>query len=283
MSFFFIQMADPQLGLFSFLSDLTDEEIEERRQRDIIVRKAPKKTMGFAEETRLFTIAIEAANRLKPAFVVVCGDMTNNSADEDQLAEVMRIGDLLNRDIPLYWVAGNHDAGNKPTEESLALYRKRFGRDNYSFDHAGSHFIVINSCVLFDPEHVPHEWVALVEFLRKDLQAARDSDCDDIVVFMHHPLFLSEANEEDGHFVIPGKRRKVILDALREHRVSAVFAGHVHRNVEASDGTLQMITTGPIGYPFGDDPSGLRVVKIYGDSVEHAYHDLEALPDSVEL
>ena len=110
MSLFFIQMADPQLGMFALFSGLTDDEIEERRRRGINARKAPAKITGFADETRLFTQAIEAANRLKPAFVVVCGDMTNDPDDEAQLAEVMRIGHLLDRNIPLHWRAGNPDA-----------------------------------------------------------------------------------------------------------------------------------------------------------------------------
>ena len=282
MSLFFIQMADPQLGMFAFFSGLTDDEIEERRRRGINARKAPAKITGFADETRLFTQAIEAANRLKPAFVVVCGDMTNDPDDEAQLAEVMRIERLLDRNIPLHWVAGNHDAGDAPTAETLVRYRERFGDDNYSFDNGGSHFVVINSCVCFDPGQVPHEWDALVEFLSNDLQAARDSGCEDIVIFMHHPLFMDDPEEADGYFVIPGIRRKVILDVLKAQGVSAVFAGHLHRNAIASDGPLQMVSTGPVGYPLGDDPSGLRIVRIYGDTIEHDYYGLDDLPDSVE-
>ena len=283
MSFFFIQMADPQLGMFSFFSGLTDEEIAERWQRGIYARKAPKKITGFADETRLFTKAIEAANNLKPAFVVVCGDMTNDPDDEDQLAEVRRIGSLLSKDIPIYWVAGNHDVGNSPTKESLARYRKRFGDDNYSFDHGDSHFVVVNSGICFDPGVVPHEWDALVEFLNKDLQQAKSAGCDHIVVFMHHPLFLGRADEDDGYFVIPGERRRVILKILQSVGVSAVFAGHLHRNICAADGDLQMVTTSAVGYPLGDDPSGLRIVKMYGNSIEHDYYGVDHVPCSVEL
>ena len=129
MSFFFIQMADPQFGMFSSVSELTGQEVEERRLRGINVRKAPERITGFADETRLFTQAIEAANRLKPAFVVVCGDMTHDPDDEDQLAEVNRIKNLLDEDIPIHWVAGNHDVGDAPTEENLTRYRRRFGDD----------------------------------------------------------------------------------------------------------------------------------------------------------
>ncbi len=283
MPFFFIQLADPQLGMFSFISGLTDEEIEDRRQRGINVRKAPKVATGFADETRLFSQAIEAANRLRPAFVVVCGDMTHDPEDEDQVAEVKRIAEMLDRSIPLHWVAGNHDAGNAPTPETLARYRERYGADNYSFDHGGSHFVVLNSCVAYDAGDVPDEWEALVKFLRKDIQAARDSGCEDIVVFMHHPLFVDHPDEEDGYFVIPGERRSVILDILKAQGVSAVFAGHLHRNVYGSYGALQLIATGAVGYPLGDDPSGLRVVRMYGDTIQHDYYGFDDVPESVAL
>ena len=283
MPFFFIQLADPQLGMFSFFSGLTDEEIEERGRRGINVRKAPKVITGFADETRLFSQAIEAANRLRPAFVIVCGDMTHEPEDEDQVAEVKRIAELLDRGIPLHWVAGNHDAGNAPTPETLARYRERYGADNYSFDHDGSHFVVLNSCVAFDAAAVLDEWDALVKFLQRDLQSARDAGCENIVVFMHHPLFLEHRDEEDGYFVIPGERRSVILEMLKTREVSAVFAGHLHRNLYASDGELQMITTGAVGYPLGDDPSGLRIVRMYGDSIKHEYYGFDDVPRLVGL
>ena len=283
MPFFFIQLADPQLGMFSSISRLTDEEIEERRQRGINVRKAPKVITGFAKETRLFSLAIDAANRLSPAFVVVCGDMTHEPEDEDQVEEVKRIAEMLEPTIPIHWVAGNHDVGNAPTPETLAHYRKRYGADNYSFDHGGSHFVVLNSCVAFDASSVPDDWDALINFLREDLQAARESGCEDIIVFMHHPLFLSHREEGDGYFVIPKERRAVILDALKSKGVSAVFAGHMHRNIYASDGELQMITTAAVGYPLGDDPSGLRIVRTYGDTIQHDYYGFDDVPELVEL
>lgn len=283
MSFFFIQMADPQFGMFAFISGLTDEEVEERKQRGIDVMKAPRKFAGFEDETRLYTRAIESANRLKPAFVVMCGDMTHNSDDEAQLAEIMRITNTLDHDIPMHWVAGNHDVGDAPTHESLALYRSRFGKDNYSFDHAGSHFVVINSGICFDPTQVPDEWNTLLNFLKDDLVAAREKGCDDIVVFTHHPLFLDHPEEGDGYFVIPRVRRSAILDLLESHGVAAVFAGHLHRNNYASHENLEMVTTGAVGYPLGDDPSGLRIVKMQGGAIEHEYFGLDALPGSIKM
>ena len=101
----------------------------------------------------------------------------------------------------------------------------------------------------------------------------------------HYPTVPIEGrrDEEDGYFVIPGKRRSVILNILKAQGVSAIFAGHLHRNVYASDGELRLITTSAVGYPLGDDPSGLRIVKMYGDNIQHDYYGFDDVPESVEL
>ncbi len=78
-------------------------------------------------------------------------------------------------------------------------------------------------------------------------------------------------------------RRKVILNLLKEYEVSAVFAGHWHRNSLGRDGKLQMITTGPVGKPLGKDGSGFRIVKVFPDRVEHQYYPFGSLPSKVEL
>jgi hypothetical protein len=44
-----------------------------------------------------------------------------------------------------------------------------------------------------------------------------------------------------------------------------------------------MITTSAVGQPLGSDPSGLRVVKVFEERIEHAYYGLDEVPDSVSL
>jgi hypothetical protein len=46
---------------------------------------------------------------------------------------------------------------------------------------------------------------------------------------------------------------------------------------------MELITTSALGKPLDKAPSGLRIVKIYGDRIEHAYFGLEELPDSVNF
>ena len=107
MDFFFIQMTDPQFGMFASFSGMSESRILELRQTmGFQIRRMPK-TTGFADETVLYEKAIAAANRLNPAFVVVSGDMVQDKDDASQLAELRRITGQLRSQIPVYWAAGN--------------------------------------------------------------------------------------------------------------------------------------------------------------------------------
>ena len=75
--------------------------------------------------------------------------------------------------------------------------------------------------------------------------------------------------------VIPAERRSVILELFAEHGVEAMFAGHWHRNNSASAGGFDMIVSGPVGVPLGDDPSGFRVVRVLESGLDHAYRSLD--------
>ncbi|HYV29988.1 MAG TPA: hypothetical protein VEO53_02580, partial [Candidatus Binatia bacterium] len=58
--FFFIQLSDPQLGMFTENAD-------------------------FAQETANLEFAVAAVNRLHPAFVVITGDLVNRPGDASQI------------------------------------------------------------------------------------------------------------------------------------------------------------------------------------------------------
>ena len=280
--FFFIQLADPQVGLFAALSGKDDAYIEEMRKKRLVMRRAPK-TFGFEFETLRYSKAIDAANRLRPDFVVVCGDLVQDSHDPEQLAELRRITATLDDQIPIRWVCGNHDVGNDLTAQSLAKYRGRFGADNYHFDNKGTRFIALNSNVGFDPSGVPGEWEAQLEFLDGALREAAELDAAHVVVFTHHPLFLDNRDEADTTLVIPKERRVVLLDMLQAHGAWGMFSGHWHVNNYASDGDFHMVTSAAVGYPLGDDPSGLRIVKVYDDRIEHRYYGFDDVPEAVAL
>jgi len=116
--------------------------------------------------------------------------------------------------------------------------------------------------------------------LKDALQTAASAQAAHIVLFMHHPLFGVEPGEEEDTplVLIPKERRLVILKLLHTYGVSAVFAGHWHRNNYARDGRLQMVTTGPVGYPLWYDPSGFRIVRVFENRLEHEYVPIDVPP-----
>jgi serine/threonine-protein phosphatase CPPED1 len=190
---------------------------------------------------------------------------------------------LVKRGIPVYHVAGNHDTENEPTPESLAVYRRDFGRDYYSFQAGKLWGIVLNSNLIAAPGKVPDEAAKQEAWLREELGKARAAQPAQILVFLHHPLFLKQADEADGYFVIPQAARARHVALLREYGVRHAFAGHLHRDNVASDAGLEMITSGPVGKPLGSASSGVRVAIVRQDRLEHQFYSLGNLPNQISL
>jgi 3',5'-cyclic AMP phosphodiesterase CpdA len=256
--FFFIQLSDPQLGMF------TDN-------RD------------FAQDAANFEFAVTAVNRLKPAFVIVTGDLVHKPGDAAQIAEYRRIVAKISPSIPVYHIAGNHDVENVPTAASLASYEKTFGPDRYTFRHGGIVGIVLNSSVIHSPQRSAERLAAQAAWLRAELTKARAEKPRHIVVFQHHPWFLKSAGEADEYFNIPIARRAEYMALFREFGVRYLFCGHYHRNAEAKDGEIENVTSGPVGKPLGNGKSGIRVAIVRDDRIDHVYHELCDLPVSIDL
>jgi 3',5'-cyclic AMP phosphodiesterase CpdA len=142
---------------------------------------------------------------------------------------------------------------------------------------------VLNSSLIHSPQLATGQFEAQERWLKSELARVRDQGARHIVVFQHHPWFLSVASEPDQYFNIPLERRAPYLALFREHGVKYFFCGHYHRNALARDHNLEVITTGPVGKPLGEDKSGLRIVIVRDTGLEHRYFDFGTLPNSVNL
>lgn len=60
--------------------------------------------------------------------------------------------------------------------------------------------------------------------------------------------------------------------------MSHIFTGHYHRTHIGFYKNLELVTTNAIGAPMGEDPSGLRIVKVHENSIMHTYCSLEQMP-----
>jgi 3',5'-cyclic AMP phosphodiesterase CpdA len=251
---FFIQITDPQFGMFD-------------------------SNASFEKETVLYEKAVAKINILHPDFVVITGDFVNDPNSAAQINEFKRITAKINPRIPVYYSPGNHDLGQNPDEASIKKYKKTYGSDKFSFDHKGSSFIGFNTSLikanLAKPEQDQYDW--LTKRLKKSQKAGH------IVLFCHYPFFNKTVDEPTSYSNIDRGYREKYLNLFRDNKVNALFSGHYHNNKLLNYGQMQLVTTSAVGKPLADAPSGLRIVKIYSDKIEHAYYGLEELPDAVKF
>jgi 3',5'-cyclic AMP phosphodiesterase CpdA len=250
--FFFIQLTDPQFG---FLED----------------------NKGFSQETRLFEKAVAEVNRLKPDFIVITGDLVNKRPDRSQVNEFRRIVGLINPKIPVYYSPGNHDLGEKPGKKESDQFRKDFGKEKFSILHKDTRLIGLNSCLIKNAtpvlENEQYKWL--------EKQLSKSANNKHIIIFTHYSFFITDPNEAEAYFNIPLATRKKYLDLFNKYGVDAVFAGHLHNNGYGKSGKMEMVTTSAVGKQLGKAASGLRIVKVYPDRIEHKYYGLDEIPGKI--
>lgn len=60
-----------------------------------------------------------------------------------------------------------------------------------------------------------------------------------------------------------------------------LFCGHYHRNAGGFDGDFEVIVTSAIGCELGNDPHGLRIVKVSDDAIQHKYYGFDKIPSKI--
>lgn len=265
-------MADCQLGAYASFSGMTEQDIADFAERNMVVRMAPK-AQGFAWDAAKLEKAIKRANIDKPSFVMIGGDMVDDLSDAGQLAAYHRIVAQLDDSIPLYVAPGNHDMAYDseiPTEESVTAYRNHFGADHYSFSHHDTSFVVINTTLLGHPQEVPYEADRQMEAVERNFARAADMPGETLLVG-HHPLFLQSADEPDTYWNMPRAIRMPLLELTQKYGVSTMLAGHLHRNNVALDAGIEVVASGAVGYSLGHDPSGVRKVSVTANGIDHYF------------
>ena len=172
-------------------------------------------------------------NQSGAAFCIHLGDMVHPvpelASHTDAVENFHRLASNLK--MPLYLTPGNHDIGDKPVTwmpagmvngEHIALYRKRFGRDYFSFDHQQCHFIIINSPLVNSGDPAEAEQAA---WLEADLDTCKGKRT---FMFSHYPVYVSDPEEPESYDNIDEPGRSWLLDLIRRYKPEALFAGHVH-------------------------------------------------------
>src|SRR5215471_5870425 len=163
--------------------------------------------------------AIAAVNALnqQPDFVVFTGDLThiteNGKVRRDRMAEFKDIAGALKAKT-IHFMAGEHDASLDRGE----AYQQFFGNLNYTFDHKGVHFVVLDN--VSDPAAMIGE--TQLNWLQADLKRLKEDS--PIVVLTHRPLFdlypQWDWTTRDG---------STAINILMPYKNVTVFYGHIHQ------------------------------------------------------
>ncbi|CAF0893039.1 unnamed protein product [Brachionus calyciflorus] len=265
-SFSFVQAADTQFGLID---------------RYIL----HKDKITWTKEIYYLKLVIQSINQLSPLpkFLVICGDLVDAYPYEnlaqmrtDQIKDLKEILSELNPSIQLVCVCGNHDIGDKPTKETIQLYKKDFGDDYFSFWSNGCKFICLNSQLYFDSSLAANERDEQDKWLDMELKQDEETPWKHLIIFQHIPLFVDDSNEPAHvYFNIEPVQRKNLMDRFLKAGVRKVFCGHYHKNAggfyENNGQKLECIVTTAIGAQLGDDRHGYRIVNVNENSIEHKY------------
>lgn len=192
------------------------------------------RTGGPVEGIEVLRQAVVETNLLSPDLVMTVGDLVQGYNKTPQWLDQMREYKSVMSDLAMPWypVAGNHDVywggDGAPPGHHEADYEANFGPLWYWFAHKNATFIVLYSDEGdVETNRKGFEDSDLIRMSDKQMAwlertLSETSDYDHVFVFLHHPRWISE-RYHDGNW----KRVHELLVAAGN--VSAVFAGHIHR------------------------------------------------------
>lgn len=185
---------------------------------------------------------VEVINNLpvKPDFVVHTGDIVT---EPDPASYQLAAAALSQINVPVYYVAGNHD-----TARDIHRYLSMGPKEDvcgdpdvlsYTFDVKGYRFLVLDAR---GPDEIdPHGLMSEVQMNLVRREAG--SDGPPLTVFIHYPVLPMNSTWMDAYMlVINGADLHEALRPARD-RLRGVFYGHVHQNMQTlRDGILYAAT-----------------------------------------
>ena len=145
--------------------------------------------------------------------------------------------------MPFCAVPGNHDETDAGVNPYL-LYERAFGPRRYWFSYGDTLFVGLGSygSTCRDED---------LEWLDKTLARYR-SGYRDCIVFTHVPPRDPRAG---GQHALPEPLGDAMMNALKKHGVTALFAGHIHSYLEDQIDGIPIYITGGAGAD-RDEPMG---------------------------
>ena len=271
----FIVAADTQIGLYSHFSNIKDKSEIRTNSKEFVKLDFLnlKPTTSFDFEISNFKKLRNELNDEDFLFVTILGDLINDADNQNQLNEFQKIINDFNVDNKIYLVPGNHDVcipakDDKISEYSLNLYRERFGPDYYKVEHDNLKLIFLNSSIFRNHKNFLKDYNNQLNLLK---DAVNDYD-EDLFIFMHHPLYAEDVNEDKNTWNIDKETRLEIIDILSNHNKSVnIFSGHMHQNKINNYKNIKNIVVSSIGVPLGNDPSGYYKVNYENKKLNYTF------------
>jgi 3',5'-cyclic-AMP phosphodiesterase len=217
-------------------------------RRDFTFVQISDTHIGFHKEANPDVVgslrrAIADVNALpqQPALVVHTGDVSHLSKSEEfgQAAELLK---EIHVDR-VHTVPGEHDA----LDAGLDGYLKFFdhdgkGRNWYSFDQGGAHFIGLSNVLNFKMGTLTALGDEQIAWLKKDL--ANVSHSTPVIVLAHIPMWAVYAPWGWGT-----ADAEQALGLLRPYGSVTVLNGHVHQVLQKVEGNIALHTAMSLAYP----------------------------------
>lgn len=208
-------------------------------------------------ETECFRSAAEQIGKEKPDMIVFTGDQIHRPLDQEQWDAFGDLLTLLPDNAVVKHLPGNHDVLISEGKVDSTPFTSRYGEDRFVYYEDDICVIGLNSSLIMhdDPrEEEQYEW------LKATLEKAGKNTVK--VIFCHHPFFVSDIDEEDGHVAIAKEKRRKYFDLFADNGVSAVFAGHLHHSAEGEYRGVAMKTTTSAAYQLGEDNASVRRIVL---------------------
>ncbi|HRC67357.1 MAG TPA: metallophosphoesterase [Bacteroidales bacterium] len=242
-----------------------------------------------------FRKALAVASDLKPDFIITGGDLVMDALDCDYQHAIdqydLYLGTISNSPIPFYNAMGNHEIWgwqNKHLRQEewedygKNLFKRRIGPPNYSFDHKGWHFVVINGIEYNDStSYVGWALDETLDFIQNDLKNVPVGM--PIILITHIPLITLEAQWEKGalacnHPMEVIGNSKEVLECFPAHSLRLVLQGHLHYYEKMEIDGIIFITGGAVcgawwkgNYRVTDE--GFVLIRINGEYCQTQYID----------
>ena len=206
--------------------------------------------------------AVSEINRTRPDFVVFTGDQVHLPADQEQWDLLGAILSGIDPDVRVFHIPGNHDVFLSEGKVDITPFSSRYGEDRFVYNDGKVCIVGINSSLIMhnDPrEEEQFEWLKGV--------LGQSGDKVVKILFCHHPFFLEDIDEDDGHAQIRKAKRKRYFDMFATAGVDAVDAGHLHYDSEGEYRGVPMKTSTSAAYQLGGSEPSYRNILIQNGEI----------------